>query len=382
MRAIILGAGLVGGPMAIDLARDEENEITVVDIDALALRRLRARAPVKTVVGDLADQAFLQKTVQAFDYAISAVPGFMGFTTLRNLIEAGCENIVDIAFFSEDPFTLDTLARRHGARVIVDSGVAPGMSNLLAGYVYQQLDKTESLEILVGGLPIVRQWPYAYKAVFSPIDVIAEYTRPARLVENGQIVVKEALSETELVDFPGLGTLEAFNSDGLRTLATTLKIPDMKEKTLRYPGHSEIMRVLRETGFFATEEVEVNGHKVRPLDVTAKVLFPTWKMEKGEGDMTIMRIIISGRKGGKRLKYQYDLRDAYDPHTGTTSMARTTGYSATMALRLLASGKVRQNGIIAPEFLGQESANVAFLRDGLKERGVAYVETITEIENE
>ncbi len=189
---------------------------------------------------------------------LSAVPGFMGFQTLKTIITAG-KNVVDIAFFSENPFDLDALARKKGVTAIVDCGVAPGMSSVLIGHVDQLLDSTENILIYVGGLPEVRQWPYDYKAVFSPIDVIEEYTRPARYVENGHLVVREALSDAELMDFPGIGTLEVFNSDGLRTLADTIDAPNMKEKTLRYQGHIEKMAVLRATGLFSEEPIEING---------------------------------------------------------------------------------------------------------------------------
>ena len=135
-----------------------------------------------------------------------------------------------------------------------------------------------------------------------------------------------------------LGTLEAFNTDGLRSLLATSEIPNMKEKTLRYPGHIEKMAVLREAGFFATDPVVVDGREVRPLDVTAQLLFPAWKLEPGEGDLTVMQIIVDGEKDGRRLRYTYDLLDRFDHDLGITSMARTTGYTATMTARAVADG--------------------------------------------
>jgi saccharopine dehydrogenase-like NADP-dependent oxidoreductase len=208
--------------------------------------------------------------------------------------------------------------------------------------------------------------------VFSPIDVIEEYTRPARYVENGQRVVREALSDPELLEFEGIGTLEAFNSDGLRSLAETIDAPNMKEKTLRYPGHIEKMAVFRATGLFDKEEIEVGGTRIRPIDVTSKLLFPKWKLEPGEADLTVMQVIVQGEQDGRRLRYVYDLLDRYDPETDTHSMARTTGYTATMAIRLLAAGLYDRKGISPPEFLGRDPACVEFMLDGLAERGVEY----------
>ena len=143
--------------------------------------------------------------------------------------------------------------RQRGVTAVVDCGVAPGLSNMMLGYHASQ-GAVSSYRCLVGGLPVKRTWPWQYKAPFSPVDVLEEYTRPARLVEGGCIVTRPALSEPELVDLDPVGTLEAFNTDGLRSLLVTMRqVPDMVEKTLRYPGHIDYIRVLRESGFLGTE---------------------------------------------------------------------------------------------------------------------------------
>jgi lysine 6-dehydrogenase len=375
MKIIVLGCGLVGGPMAADLAADSGFEVTVADINAEALGRLAERAAVRTAVRDLADPETVRDLVRDFDLVLSAVPGRLGFQTLRAVIEAG-RSAVDIAFFAEDPFLLEGPARERGATVVVDCGVAPGLSNLLAGHVDGLLDETRRILIYVGGLPEVREWPFEYKAVFSPADVIEEYIRPARFVEDGRVVTRPALSDPELLDFAGVGTLEAFNTDGLRTLARTLRAPFMKEKTLRYPGHVEKMVLLRETGFFSREEVDINGLRVRPLDVTSRLLFPRWRLKDGERDLTVLRLEIEGRQGSEERRFVYDLLDRSDPVTGVHSMARTTGYTATAAVRLLAQGLYRRPGINAPEHLGREPGCTAFILDRLRERGVICTETV------
>lgn len=378
MKTIILGAGLIGGPMAIDLAKDAKFEVTLVDLNPASLDKIDKGYGISLIVKDLSKPADVTKLVKDYDIVINAVPGFMGFQTLKAIIEAG-RNVIDIAFFPEDPFELDQLAKDKNVIAIMDCGVAPGMCSILTGHVDHLLDKTESAVTYVGGLPEIRKWPYEYKAVFSPIDVIEEYTRPARYVENGQLVVRPALSDPEYIDFQGIGTLEAFNSDGLRTLAKTIDCPNMKEKTLRYPGHIEKMAVLRETGFFSQEEIEINGVKIRPIDLTAKLLFPMWELGEGEVDITIMQVIVEGLKSGQRMRYTYDLMDRYDDKTGVHSMARTTGYTATMALRMVADGFYTRTGMSAPEFVGQQPECVEYMLEGLKERGVVYTEKIEEI---
>ncbi|RPI63825.1 MAG: saccharopine dehydrogenase family protein [Ignavibacteriales bacterium] len=375
MNVLVLGCGLVGRPMALDLANYESFNVTVADINLKNLKRIPATLPIKKMQKDLSNPDQLKSLLKKSDIVINAVPGFMGFNTLKEIIKAK-KNVVDIAFFPENPFELDELAKQNNVTAIVDCGVAPGMSNLLAGYVNSILDKTETILIYVGGLPVVRKFPYEYKAGFSPIDVIEEYTRPARYIENGKLVIRPALSDPEFLNFDEVGTLEAFNSDGLRTLANTLTAPNMKEKTLRYPGHIEKMRVLRESGFFSQEEIEVNGIKIKPIDFTSKLLFPMWELKEGDEEFTVMKIIVEGEKDKKKIRYTYNLLDRHDKKTNIHSMARTTGYTATTVVRLLAKGMFDQKGICPPEFIGQKPECVDFVLNELKEKGVIYNKVI------
>jgi saccharopine dehydrogenase-like NADP-dependent oxidoreductase len=364
--------------MAKDLAGDTDMLVTVVDINDNSLAKLAGIERIDIVRADLADKTALTQVLRNADMVVNAVPGFMGFATLKTIIEAG-KNVVDIAFCPEDPFQLDELAKEKGVTAVVDCGVAPGMSNMLIGHCHRQLDRTDSAIIYVGGLPEIRQWPYEYKAGFSPSDVIEEYVRPAFYVENGAVVKRPALSDPEYIDFPGIGTLEAFNTDGLRSLYKTLNIPNMKEKTLRYPGHIEKIAVLRESGFFSTAPIEVNGVNIRPLDVTAKLLFPMWQLKEGEVDITIMKIVVEGIKGGDRMRTTWNLVDRYDPETGIHSMARTTGYTATVVARLIGDGRFEQKGVIPPERIAREAASMEFILTGLAERGVEYRETVEKL---
>ena len=379
MNVLVLGCGLVGRPMAIDLAKERLFKVTVADVSTKNLDKISDDLPVRKIVKDLADPEQIKNLLKDCDLVLSAVPGFMGFKTLKEIIKAG-KNVVDIAFFPEDPFELDKLAKQNNVTSVVDCGVAPGMSNLLTGYVDSVLDKLETILIYVGGLPVIREYPFEYKAGFSPIDVIEEYTRPARYVENGKIVIRPALSDSEYINFPEVGTLEAFNSDGLRTLAVTMKAPNMKEKTLRYPGHIEKMQMLREAGFFSKEEVDINGAKIKPIDLTTKLLFPMWELKPRDKEFTVMRVIIEGEKDKKKLRYPYNLLDRHNEKTNVHSMARTTGYTATMVLRMLAKGLFDRKGICPPEYIGQKADCVDFVLTGLKERGIVYHEVVEVIE--
>jgi lysine 6-dehydrogenase len=377
-KIIVLGSGLVGAPMALDLARDKQFFVSVADISAESLQKCDVNKSIRTIQADLSDTARVGELVADQDLVLNAVPGFLGYQTLKAVIAAK-KSVVDIAFFPEDPFMLDELAKKNSVTAIVDCGVAPGMSNILVGHVHHLLERTQSVLIYVGGLPEMRIWPYEYKAVFSPIDVIEEYIRPARYMENGKLVVRPALSDAEYLNLPNISSLVAFNSDGLRTLVRTLDIPDMKEKTLRYPGHIEKIAVLRETGFFSQEPIDIHGVRIRPIDLTAKLLFPLWKLQPGETDITVMQVMVAGEKGGEKVRHTYDLFDRFDSASGVHSMARTTGYTATAAVRMIASGLYKRQGIIAPEFIGEQPECVEFILKELADRGVVYRHRIEKI---
>jgi saccharopine dehydrogenase-like NADP-dependent oxidoreductase len=367
-RAVILGAGMVGSAMAADLAGDDGFEVTVVDARPQALARLAARCPVRTIEADLGDPAIVRRTVSDFDLVLGALSSVIGLQTLRAVITTG-RPYCDISFMAEDATTLDALARQHGSTAVVDCGVAPGLSNLMAGEAALRLNPCERIVIYVGGLPVERRWPWEYKAGFAPSDVIEEYTRPARLMVGGKVVVREALSEPELLEFPGLGTLEAFNTDGLRSLASTLSVPDMAEKTLRYPGHIALMRVLRDTGLFSKTPITVGGQAVRPLDVTSALLFPKWTYDDGEADLTVMRVMAEGVEAGRRVRLVYELADRYDPATRTRSMSRTTAFPATIIARQIAEGRFPP-GVHPPEVLARNRDLLPHLVSELGRRGV------------
>jgi saccharopine dehydrogenase-like NADP-dependent oxidoreductase len=316
--------------------------------------------------------------VQDADLVVGAVPGFLGYRTVEEVLKAG-RPVVDISFFPEDAFGLEKLAAEAGVPCVFDCGVAPGLSNLVLGHLEASLDGCDSFHCLVGGLPVERKWPWEYKALFSPGDVIEEYTRPARLRHGGVEVTVPALTDVELVNFPGLGSLEAFNTDGLRSLLRTCETPNMVEKTLRYPGHAVRMRILREAGFFSTKEVRAASGTVKPRDVTEALLFSAWHYEEGEPDLTVMRIVAEGRVNGQAVRHTYNLLDYYNPDTETSSMARTTGYTCTGIVRLLASGLWTEPGLTPPEIIGRDETCFQAVLDHLAERKVHMFHRVDEI---
>lgn len=364
---------MVGSVIARSLAEREDVQVTVLDARPDALARFSGHPRITGKRADLGDPAAVVAAIGDADVVVGALPSVLGYQTLEAVLEAG-KSYVDISFMADDPMPLCELARARGVTAVVDCGIAPGVSNMLAGHGAAQLDRCDRVEIYVGGLPVERRWPFEYKAGFAPSDVIEEYVRPSRIVSGGKLVVRPALSEPELMDFPGVGTLEAFNTDGLRSLVDTLDVPDMVEKTLRYPGHIELMRVFRELGLFGTEPVDVKGQQVRPRDLMSALLFPKWTFEPGEADLTVMRVSACGQRGGKAAELRWDYLDRHDPATDTRSMSRSTAFPATIVAEMILDGTFPLGpGLYPPELPAREPGFVDRVLAGLRARGAAII---------
>lgn len=373
MKIAVLGAGMVGRTIAADLSK--KFTVTSFDINEANLEAAKAAYEVETQLADLSDLGGYASLLAEFDLVVSAVPGFMGYQTLQKLIELK-KQVVDISFFPEDALLLTDLARQHGVTAIVDCGVAPGMSNLILGR-YNESMQIDSFECMVGGLPKVRTKPFEYKAPFSPIDVIEEYSRPARYQENGHIITRPALSDAELLNFEGIGTLESFNTDGLRSILFTMgHIPNMKEKTLRYPGHIALVQALQLAGFFSEEEMECKGVRLKPIDFTSRILFKQWKLQPGDEEFTVMKIVIKGTTSHGPETVEYLLYDEYSKETQTSSMSRTTAYTCTAAVNLLTDGLFAEKGVFPPELIGKHESCFEYMLQYLAERNVVYKKTV------
>jgi saccharopine dehydrogenase-like NADP-dependent oxidoreductase len=373
-RIAILGCGLVGAAIARDLSREADFEVLVADANGEALGRVKEQAGVRIREADLSNPAEIAAVVRDADAVVGALPGRLGLPMLEAVITAG-RPIADISFSPEDPFALDALARERGVTAVVDCGVSPGLSNFAVGRAAAALTAIDDVKILVGGLPADRGRPFGYAILFSATDVIEEYTRPARVVEEGRVVTRPALSEVEMVEVPGVGTLEAFLTDGLRTLLTTIQARSMAEKTLRYPGHAAAMRGLRESGFFESRPIVAGGASVSPRLVTEKLLSVAWKLREGEEEFTFLRVTVTGRDSSGVAKTRaFELLDR-PGGGGATSMARTTGFPCAVAAAMLARREYRDPGVRPLELLVADPVAASRFLEGLRARGLAFQET-------
>jgi lysine 6-dehydrogenase len=377
---LVLGAGLQGSACAYDLLQNPDvSQVRLADLrfDHLAefLKPLSGPRLIPTTL-DVRDREAVLAVMRESDAVMSAIPYYLNLQLAECAVEAGV-HFCDLGGNTEIVFQQKALAERASAKgvtIIPDCGVAPGMVNILAEHGIQQLDTVDSVRIYVGGLPQNPEPPLNYQVVYSLEGVLDYYTTRSWVLRDGQRNQVAALSEREPVEFPApVGTLEAFHTaGGLSTMAFRYegKIPEMEYKTLRYPGHAEIMEAIRELGLLDLEPVDVKGIKVVPRDLFVAAVGP--KLTKNGKDLLALRVTVRGTKGGKPAERRFDLVDRYDEAHGVSAMMRTTGYSLSITGQMQVRGEVGPPGVWTPdECMPAE----AYIRE-LRARGIDLRETV------
>lgn len=370
MKALVVGCGKVGSEIATDLALSNEfSEILVADAVSSNLARVKNTRGIRTVRASLNQKPSMKRLMDEVDIVCGALPGRIGFELLEFAAEAG-KDIVDISYTPKNPLLLNSRALSNGCTIVPQCGVAPGFSNMCVGDASERVDKMAKVTIYVGGVPEEPQPPLNYRVVFSLDDVINEYTRPVRIIENRKIRTVEPLTGRGLLSFPGLGRLEYFLTDGLGTLPTSFpQVREMKELTLRYPGHAVIIDALRRLGFFSTKRFKANGVDVEPRRLSVELL--RFALAAGTPhDVLAMRIEVEGESKNKKVIISYTVLDKYDRRRGVTAMARTTAYPCTSAAILLAKGKLELKGVIPPEKIAKDPKMFQFILSRLREHNV------------
>lgn len=357
MRIVVFGGGMQGRVIARNLIdRPERPEVIMADI------RPQENLPrgVTGKVVDVLDVGSVDKVTKETAAAILAVPSQIAHEALSNLIRCGLR-VADVSFTPNPPLDLDILAKRSGACCVIDCGVAPGLSHILAASAHEQLEGLDSLRIFVGGIPEAPPPVFHHAIYFNPRDLLAEYVRPARARADGKDIAPPPLeAEFETYNDPDFGTLESFLSDGLRTLLESYpNIANMSERTLRWKGHLETMKGLYEMGLFKDART-VNG--------VADALGERYPADS-HPDMMVM-LVEGRRKGGRRIAWRLIDRNT----DGQSAMSRTTGYTTAAIAMVLAKRLFNQPGVHPPEVLGKNASLTQHILDDLSKRGVVVTE--------
>ena len=362
MNIAVIGTGMVGRLIATELSK--KHKIYAIDNNKSNLKILEKHNPeICTIELDINKKEKLN--LDFAELVVNCVPGFMGFETAKKIIQK--RTCVDISFMPENCLDLDYTAREANTALYPDSGIAPGLSNIIIGNMTMH-NHFNHMKIMVGGLPKEKNHPWNYKAPFSPIDVIEEYTRPTRIRNNGRLETVDALTGLFQFDFEGIGPLEAFLTDGLRTLLDSKiakDIPHLSEYTIRYPGHSKMISNLIDKGELDDTPKKHGGKIISQKEITTKKLFREWKLNETDKEFTLLIIIGENIEGEEICCTVYD-----EWKDGWSSMSRTTGLTACAITNLIIDKTLTKKGVITPEELGTNQEYFDYIINYLKERKI------------
>lgn len=371
MRILVLGAGLQGTACAHDLLRQKDVErVTLADLHPeKAARTLADGDRVRSIRLDFQDTEELARAMEEHQIVLSAAPYHLNDRLAELAIEARC-HFADLGGNTEvlrRQMAMDARASEVGVTIVPDVGLAPGLVNVLAVEGIRRLDRVREVRMFVGGLPEKPRPPLSYQLVYSLEGALDYYTAPSWVVREGRLLQVDALSEVEELEFEGLGRLEAFHTAGGASLLPWSyegEVERLEYKTLRYPGHADIMRIIRELGLLSREPVEVKGQQVAPRDVfvacaTPRLTFP------GEPDLVVLRVIVEGIRREREVRLTWNLLDRADSRSGLSAMERTTGFSLSITGLFLGRGRMRPGVLPAYEAIPCDP-----YLEALRERGV------------
>jgi lysine 6-dehydrogenase len=372
MKLLVIGSGMMGSAAAYDMARQDQVEsVTLADSDhkrakdvAARVNRITDGKKIRAVRLDASREKEAARLMKGHDGALSAVPYRLNLGLAKAAISAGC-HFADLGGNNtvvRQELALARQAEKRGIGIAPDCGLSPGMASILGGELVRRLDgRADALKLYVGGLPERPMPPFNYQLVFSVEGLINEYVEPARILRKGKLVTIEPLTEPEPFHLDGFAPLVAFQtSGGTSTLPETFegKVGECFEKTLRYPGHYDLLCELKELGLFSNDKMRVGNVEVAPRALLSKVFEGKFA---GKGpDVCIMRLEahesikapgIRGLLGGK-LKGRvatFTMVDHYDPKSDMSAMMRTTAFPASIVLQMMCTGAVSKHGAVLQE---------------------------------
>jgi len=363
----------MGSAVARDLVRSKNvDHVSVLDVDSRRLRTLReieGSAKLSVVRHDVSRTGRTVKLLRGFDVGVGALPHGLSDYAVESALRAGVSFVDLIYGWRFRSGAVDRSAKKKGITIIPACGLAPGLTNILAMNAADRLDRVDEVHIKVGGIPENPKPPLNYRIVFSFEAVLEEYFRKAQIIKNGRLAEAEALSGLETFNFPRIGRVECFYTDGLSTLIRTLRrAREMDEKTIRWPGHVAQIKTLIECGLLDTKAVQFDGQRIAPRKFLADLLSDRLAL-RDERDLTLLRVDVNGKRRHSPVHYRFDMVDRFDARRKLTSMARTTAFPCSVVAQMLGNGTIQPKGLVPPEHAVRGSLVKPFMRE-LQARGI------------
>lgn len=382
MKVLIAGSGLIGPTAAFyTLAFPEVTEVLLADVDQssleLAGEKLSSSVQVnklELIQGDVTDPN--EKLWVGIDLVISAVPRAISHQVIRTATAKEIPVIELTLPLDAEMTALESELEGVGVPVIIGVGLEPGLTEIMARYAARDFEQIDELHIQVGGVPEKPTPPLGYKLLFGGQGLpLSEAS--ASMVCQGRLVEVERYTGVERISFPEIGDLEAHYEMFMPWILDLPEFGNLKlgtQKTIRWPGFAEKARALRDLGLLSQKPVEVDGLAVTPKEFLDRIIHPLVKLEAGEYDLTLFRVVVLGTREGKSCRCKIEMVDHFDKKNGFTSMSRTVGATGACIARLVLCGKVKDTGILRPEQVVTGEV-LEELRQGLEGIGIRFSET-------
>jgi len=411
MKVLIFGgSGKIGSAVAYDLAQDPEVErIGIVGRHRKTLDQVKKKAGGRKLVAHVLDINRKKEVIslmKKYDVGVCVLPDRKtSYKVLQCSIEAGLNSVDTLEEFHRTPdlFEVEGLELPKGVKLTalgewlhnkaLESGVtfvdgmgfAPGLSNVTCGQAIRKLDLAEKVVARVGGIPskeAAARHPLRYMITWAFWHVLREYMIKLNVIQNGRVVEVDAGTGFEEFRFNQLGhdeNLACAITPGMPSfLLTRPYLKEFAEKTVRWPGHWEGVRTLKECGLLDIEPVDFKGRKIVPREFVSSIITPKLLPQKGETDVCVMYNTVEGLKNGRRTRIEYFMWDEANTKTGHSSMMRVTGFPIAITARLVAKGLIPQKGIVAPEDAIGSELYVPFMKE-LEKRNIQIMEIVTQI---
>jgi lysine 6-dehydrogenase len=353
---LVLGAGKMGAVLAKDLIEsDSQNKVTLLDVSDEQLNHASdfiQSERLSLLQRDVEEERQLEEVFKGKDVALCSLLHRHSLPLLEMAVREGVHFVDLVGEGPLDRLKYDEEAKKNNVCIISGLGVSPGITNICVGRGVHLLDEVERAMIYVGGNPVHPKPPLNYRIVYAVESLLDFYERDVPILKNGEIQEVKSLSGIEPISFPApFSEMECFYTDGLNSLIYTMKgkIQDeLAEKTIRYKGHAQQVKILMESGLFSREPIQIGDQQVIPRKVLEAVLDSEMKLGEEE-DVTLLRIIVEGWREGQSETHIFEMIDPYDSEKGYTSMAKTTSFPASVAAQMIASGEISQRGSLFPE---------------------------------
>lgn len=360
MKITVVGAGSTGAPIVRELCLRSEDvdRVQVCDTRSQALQRLHDEIDderlLRTFQVDARDMSVLSQIVKGSDCVISCVPAEYNPELAELCLDVGV-HFCDLGG-NDTPvrqeLALDDEARKKSVWIVPNCGLAPGLVNVLCLHGIDQLDRVNAAHLRVGDVPLHPEPPFNFRISWSAERILEDYTHPAQLIENGQVVEVESLTREEHIHFEEepFGTMEAFcTRGGLSTLTETLagQVGTLDHKTIRWPGHAQQMRFLLGLGLAEDRKIGVQTH-LTYRDILVRRLRK--RLGGDHEDAVLMRVLLQGENDGHPTTLIYEMIERYEETLQQTAMSRCTAIpTVTAALFLAREETVSSGGADVPE---------------------------------